>query len=382
MSASPARPATPPSINQPHGRRIFNFSAGPCTLPVPVLEQLRDQMLNHTDADGPHGMGLIEMSHRSKPVQRVRDEAVSLLREVLHVPDTHHVAFIGGGATMQFGMVPMNLLHPSRRAAYADLGAWSTKAIKDARTIGEVDVVFDGSQHDYMSMPEPADLTCDDDAAYLHLCSNETIAGLQMKSFPRVAPPLVCDMSSDFLSRPIDVADFGLIYAGAQKNIGPAGVAVIIIADDLMQQARTDQVGYLNYAGHVKGDSMLNTPPVFQIWAVGLVLAWLRDQGGLAWAQQQAEARSRIVYDAIADSGGFYRCPVDERFRSQMNITFRLPDEALEARFIREADDAGMSGLKGHRSVGGCRASLYNAMPLEGARALSDFMGSFAAANG
>ena len=366
--------------------RVFNFSAGPCTLPLEVMERARDEFVDYRDEKRAHGMSLLEMSHRSGPVMAVRDAAASLVAELLGVPDTHHVVFLGGGATLQFGMVPLNLLHPGRTAAYADCGAWSTKAIADARRVGDVRVVWEGGGVDYMSLPDPADLAAAtaavDDAAYLHLCSNETIQGLQMQAYPDVATPIVCDMSSDFLSRPVDVADFGLIYAGAQKNIGPAGVAVVIVRDDVLEACRGDTVGYLGYPGHVKGASMLNTPPVFQIRMIQLVLEWLRERGGVDWAEAQATRRSSILHDAIEASGGFYRCPVDAAFRSKMNVVFRLPDEALEQQFVTEAEAAGLSGLKGHRSVGGCRASIYNAMPIAGAEALASFMADFADRNG
>ena len=374
--AAPAATAT--------GARVFNFSAGPCTLPLEVMERARDEFVEFRDEKRSHGMSLLEMSHRSEPVMAVRDAAASLVRELLDVPSTHRVVFLGGGATLQFGMVPMNLLAPGRSAAYADCGAWSAKAIKDAERVGAVERVWDGSAHDYMTLPDPADLASATpaDAAYLHLCSNETIQGLQMQAYPEVAPPVVCDMSSDFLSRPVAVRDFGLIYAGAQKNIGPAGVAVVIVRDDVLEACRGDTVGYLGYAGHVKGDSMLNTPPVFQIRMIQLVLEWLRDRGGVEWAAGQAEQRSRILYDAIVRSGGFYRCPVDPGFRSKMNVVFRLPDADLEQSFVSQADEAGFSGLKGHRSVGGCRASIYNAMPVAGAEALAEFMDDFADRHG
>jgi phosphoserine aminotransferase len=365
-------------------RRIHNFSSGPCTLPLPVLERARDEFVEY----GGEGMSLIEMSHRSAPVQTIRDEAVSLLRELLGVPASHHIAFIGGGATLQFGMVPMNLLYGDRVAAYTDAGTWGTKAVKDAEAVvadqgsGSVEVVFDGKADRYTTLPDVETLTCPDHATYLHLTSNETIGGLQWKQFPTVKPPMVADMSSDFLSRPIDFDRFGLIYAGAQKNIGPAGVCVVIIRDDVMKDCRNDLVGYLNYPGHVKGESMLNTPPVFQVYMVKLVLEWLKEAGGLTWAADMAERRSGMLYGAIDGSGGFYTCPVDARYRSRMNVVFRLPEEPLEKRFGAEAEAAGLSGLEGHRSVGGCRASIYNAMPIAGVEALTSFMREFVSRHG
>ncbi len=358
--------------------RIFNFSAGPCTLPLPVLERARDELVDY----GGTGMSLIEMSHRSMPVVSVFDEAEALMREALSVPASHHILFIAGGATFQFAMTAVNLLHGGKTADFTHSGAWAKKAIADARKVGRVNLVFDGTDANYTTLPDPAGVACSDDAVYLHLTSNETIGGVQWKAFPRVGRPIVADMSSDILSRPLPFEQFGLIYAGAQKNIGPAGVAVVILREDVLAQCPGDLPGYLNYAGHVEGQSMLNTPPVFQVYMIKLVLEWLKEQGGVAWAQEAAARRSEAVYDAIARHADFYRCPVDERCRSSMNVVFRLPDEDLEARFIREAEAAGMSGLKGHRSVGGCRASLYNAMPLEGAEALASFMDRFATTHG
>ncbi len=358
--------------------RIHNFSAGPCTLPVEVLETARDQMLDYEGT----GMSIIEMSHRSKPVQAVRDEAVQRMKHLLDLPDNFHVLFLGGGATLQFGMIPLNLLNKDRTADYTHSGAWAKKAIADAKGLGNVNVVFDGSAADFMTLPDPSTVKSSTDATYLHLTSNETIGGVQWKDFPACDAPIVADMSSDFLSRPFDVSRFGLVYAGAQKNIGPAGLAVVIIRDDLLEKCNDGLPGYLSYGGHVAGDSMLNTPPVFQLYMVNLVLKWLEGKGGLAWAQDMAAKRSGLLYDTINKHNAFYRCPVDAKFRSTMNVVFRLPSEDLEAQFVKEADAAGLSGLKGHRSVGGCRASIYNSMPMEGVEALAGFMTDFAGKHG
>lgn len=361
----------------PH--RIHNFSAGPCTLPLSVLERIQAEQIDFGGA----GMSVVEMSHRSKPVVELHERALQSVRDLLAVPASHHVMFLGGGATMQFGMLPLNLLHGGKTADYTNSGAWAKKAIADAEAAGgNVNVVFDGSADDFTTLPEPATQASSAGSAYYHLTSNETIGGLQWKDFPTLDAPLAADMSSDFLSRPIDWSRFGLVYAGAQKNIGPAGVCVVIISDELLQQCNGEQINYLNYANHVKGGSMLNTPPVFQIYAVGLVLDWLKERGGVAWAQEAAAKRSGTLYNAMAESGGFYRCPVDERYRSSMNVVFRLPDEDLEAAFVKEAAAQGLDGLKGHRSVGGCRASVYNAMPQAGAEALAEFMRGFAASRG
>ena len=358
--------------------RIYNFSAGPCTLPPEVLAQAADELPNYQGL----GMSLIEMSHRSKPVVAVFDEAAALVREVLGVPEDMHVLFLGGGATFQFGMIPLNLLAGGKTADYTHSGAWAKKAIADAKTVGKVNLVFDGTPSNYMTLPDPATVKASPDAVYLHLTSNETIGGLQWKDFPTVDVPLVADMSSDIMSKPIDFKKFGLIYAGAQKNIGPAGVALVLIKQSIIDQCPGNLPGYLNYKGHAEGQSMLNTPPVFQVYMIKLVMEWLKAKGGIAWAQEQAQARAKILYDAVERNAGFYKCPVDANFRSLMNVVFTTPNEELDNKFVKEAEAEGMSGLKGHRSVGGCRASIYNAMPIEGAEALANFMDAFAAKNG
>lgn len=362
--------------------RIFNFSAGPCTLPIEVLEQAAAEFTNYQS----NGASLIEMSHRSKQVVSVFEAATQGVRDVLSVPDDMHVLFMGGGATFQFGMIPMNLLAPGsqgggKSADYIHSGAWSKKAVADANAVGKANVIFDGKDSHYTTLPDMASVKTSPDAQYLHVCSNETIGGVQFDEYPDVDVPIVADMSSEIMSRPIDFDKFGLIYAGAQKNIGPAGVALVLIKQDLVDRCPGDLVNYLNYANHVKGESMLNTPPVFQVYMIKLVMDWLKAKGGIAWAQQQAETRSKILYDAIARND-FYSCPVDRRYRSKMNVVFTTPSEELDAAFIKEAEALGMSGLKGHRSVGGCRASIYNAMPVEGAEALASFMDAFAAKNG
>ncbi len=358
--------------------RIHNFSAGPCTLPVEALEQVRDQIVDYQNT----GMSLVEMSHRSKTVGQVHEAAIALVRKILGVPDSHRVLFLGGGATLQFGMIPANLLKGGKTADYTHSGAWAKKAIGDAKLLGDVNIIWDGKDSDYMTLPDPASLQVTADSVYLHLTSNETIGGVQWKRFPEVDVPLVADMSSDIFSRPLPLDRFGIIYAGAQKNLGPAGLALVLIREDVLQSCPDDMPLYLNYHKHVDGNSMLNTPPVFQIWMVRLVLEWLERQGGLAWAQSMADRRSRLIYDTIDRHAEFYHGPVDRAVASPMNVVWRCPSEQLEAKFIAEAAEAGLNGLKGHRSVGGCRASLYNAMPLEGAKALADFMDQFAKSNG
>ncbi|MCP4290290.1 MAG: 3-phosphoserine/phosphohydroxythreonine transaminase [bacterium] len=359
--------------------RIFNFSAGPCTLPVPALESAAAEFLDYQGK----GMSLIEMSHRSKEYDAVHMEAMDLVRRLYGVPDNYKILFLGGGATMQFSMVPMNLMGVGGQCDLTLTGAWAKKAMADAKKIGTVNVVFDGSDDNFMSLPEVSSLKANDGAAYFHMTSNETIGGVQWKSFPNTGDvPLVCDMSSDFVSRKIDVSQFGLIYAGAQKNAGPAGTSIVIIREDLLERSSDNLTAYLSYATHAPKDSMYNTPPVFPIYMVMKTLKWLEDQGGLDAAEKMAEERSSLIYGAMAKDSGFYSCPVNESCRSLMNIVFRLPNEDLEKKFVAEALENGMSGLKGHRSVGGCRASVYNSMPVAGAKALADFMGEFAAKNG
>ncbi len=359
--------------------RIFNFSAGPCTLPVPALQSAADEFM---DYDG-KGMSLIEMSHRSKEYDAVHMEAMDLVKRLYGLPDNYKVMFIGGGATLQFAMVPMNLMGPGGQCDLTLTGAWAKKALADAKLIGNVNLAYDGTDESFMNLPAVADLKVNPDAAYFHMTSNETIGGVQWKDFPDTGDvPLVCDMSSDFVSRRIDVSKFGLIYAGAQKNAGPAGTSIVIIREDLLERTSDQLPAYLRYSIHAAKDSMYNTPPVFPIYMVGKTLKWLEDQGGLEAAEKMSAERAGLIYGAMAKNPGFYSCPVKEHCRSEMNIVWRLPSEELEKQFVAQALAEGMSGLKGHRSVGGCRAPVYNAMPIEGAKALADFMDEFAAKNG
>jgi phosphoserine aminotransferase len=359
--------------------RIFNFSAGPCTLPVPALEEAHAEFLDYQGK----GMSLIEMSHRSKEYDAVHMEAMDLVRRLYGLPENYKVLFLGGGATLQFAMVPLNLMGPGQSCDFTLTGSWSKKALADARKVGGVNLIFDGSDSNFMSLPQASALPVNPDAAYVHLTSNETIGGVQWPDFPDTGDvPLVCDMSSDFVSRRIPVEKFGLIYAGAQKNAGPAGCSIVIIREDLLERSSDQLPAYLSYATHAPKDSMYNTPPVFPIYMLMKTLSWLEKQGGLDAATEMANQRAQLIYGAMAANSGFYRCPVDAGCRSNMNIVWRLPSEDLEKRFVAEALENGMSGLKGHRSVGGCRASVYNAMPIAGAQALADFMAEFARKNG
>jgi phosphoserine aminotransferase len=359
--------------------RKFNFYAGPSTLPVDVLRQLQEEMV---DFQG-QGLSMIETSHRSKMYEQIHDETVSLVRELLGVPKDYHVLFLSGGATLQFAMVPMNFLGNGRSCDMVVSGSWAKKALSDAQKLGTVNVLFDGAQGNYTSLPAPDEVEPHGDASYLHITSNETIGGLQWKAFPDTGEvPLVCDMSSDIAGRRIPVEKFGLIYAGAQKNLGPAGVTLVIIHESMIEKARSGLPAYLSYATHSEKNSLYNTPPVFSIYAMNRMLTWLKAQGGIEAAEKRNEEKAQLIYQAMESSGGFYVSPVERAYRSMMNVVFRLPSEELETLFVQEAEQAGMLGLKGHRSVGGVRASLYNAMPIEGAQALAEFMREFAEKNG
>ncbi len=359
--------------------RIFNFNAGPSTLPLPVLEKAAGEFV---DFNG-KGMSIIEMSHRSPDYDAVHQQAMSLIKELLGLPDNYKVLFIGGGATMQFSMIPLNFLPAGKSCDFTVTGTWAKKAFADAGKVGKVNVVYDGKDDNYLNLPKPEDLELDKDAAYLHMTSNETIGGIQWHTFPDTGDvPIICDMSSDFMSRKLPIDKFGLIYAGAQKNAGPAGAAIVIVREDMLERCPDNQLAYLDYKIHAAKDSLYNTPPVFTIYMISLVMEWVKAQGGLAAMEKLADERSGMIYGAMEKDSGFYRCPVPAHCRSKMNVVFRLPSEDLEKKFIAEAAEQGMGGLKGHRSVGGCRASIYNAMPVEGARALADFMGEFAKKNG
>jgi phosphoserine aminotransferase len=300
----------------------------------------------------------------------------------LGIGDEFEVLLLGGGATLQFGMVPLNFLPKDKSCAFVVSGSWAKKAIADAQKTGSVHVLFDGKESDYTTLPDPTDVSVSDNHAYLHITSNETIGGVQWKTWPDTGSvPLVVDMSSDILSREIPMEKFDLIYAGAQKNLGPAGVTVVIIKKALVDRCPDTLPAYLSYKTHAEKNSLYNTPPVFAIFAMKLVLEWVKIQGGAAALAEVNDRKAALIYDAINDARDFYSCPVDERYRSTMNVVFRLPNEDLEKRFVAEALNEGMVGLKGHRSVGGCRASLYNAMPLEGAEKLASFMREFAKKN-
>jgi phosphoserine aminotransferase len=358
--------------------RIYNFSAGPAVLPVPVLEQARDEMLSLPGV----GMSVMEISHRSKTFDEIIGGAESGLRELMGIPDNYHVLFLQGGASLQFSMIPMNLLGDGASADYIITGSWGKKALKEAKKAGAVNVAADLADSRYTRTPEPHELKLDANAAYVHFTSNETIEGVEFKSEPEVGGvPLVCDASSDIMSRPVDVSKYALIYAGAQKNLGPSGLTLVIIRDDLLQRIPEGLHTMLDYRTHTENKSLYNTPNTWGIYILNLVCRWVKDQGGLTGIHARNEEKARLIYDAI-DATDFYRGHAAREARSLMNVTWRLPTEELEKQFVKEATAAKLDGLKGHRSVGGIRASIYNAFPVEGCAALAQFMREFERKNG
>ena len=357
-------------------KRVYNFSAGPAVLPLPALEEARRDLVALPGV----GSSVLEISHRSKAFTAIIEQAEANLRKLLEIPVGYHVLFLQGGAQMQFGMVPMNLLRGSGKSAdYILTGSWSNKAIREAKTQGETRVVWDGKQDNYIRIPRQEELDLDPDAAYVHITSNETIQGVQFPAEPEVGGvPLVCDSSSDFLCRPVPIQRYGVLYACAQKNAGPAGVTIVIIRDELLQDIPGDLPSMLNYRVMAEGKSLFNTPPVFSVYMAKLVTDWLLNEvGGLEKMHQLNRQKAKLLYDVIDQSDGFYQKHAEPASRSIMNVTFRLPGAAMEAEFLKEAESRGLTALKGHRSVGGFRASIYNAMPREGVEALRDFMLEF-----
>jgi phosphoserine aminotransferase len=357
--------------------RVFNFSAGPAVLPAPVLEQVRNDI-----PDWHGGMSVMEVSHRSKEFIAVAETAEQDLRDLLSIPDDYAVLFVQGGATLQFAMVPLNLSAPGDTVDYVNTGAWSKKAIGEAKRFCNVSVVADSGDRNFSCIPDPATWQQTEGAAFLHYTPNETIGGVEFHFVPESgAAPLVADMSSTILSRPIDVSRFGVIYAGAQKNIAPAGITVVIVRKDLMSRTREAIPSLLDYNVYAESGSMINTPPTFTWYVAGLVFKHLKEQGGLAAMAERNSRKAARLYAAI-DGSDFYSNPVRTDCRSWMNVPFVLRDASLDSQFLAEADAAGLKNLKGHRSVGGMRASLYNAMPEEGVDRLIEFMDDFERANG
>jgi phosphoserine aminotransferase len=358
--------------------RIYNFNAGPAALPFEVLEEIKDSFLNYAGS----GMSITEISHRSKWFDDVINDAVTRTERLLNLDDRYRALFVQGGASLQFSMIPMNLLHEGDTADYVNTGSWSTKAIKEAQIQGKtINVVASSEDDDFSYIPK--NIIFNRDAVYAHITSNNTIRGTQWPSFPDTGGvPLIADMSSDILSRPFDIDTFGLIYAGAQKNMGPAGVCMVIIREDLLEKVPDTLPSMLKYTTYSSKNSMYNTPPCFAIYTVQLVLKWLEENiGGLEKMEEINRQKARFLYNVI-DSSDFFTGTAETESRSMMNITFRLPEEDLDKLFVEQANENGFDGLKGHRSVGGCRASIYNATPVEAIEALVDFMKNFEKKNG
>jgi len=359
--------------------RIWNFNPGPATLPLPVLEKARDEMIDYKGT----GMSLMEHSHRGKAYAAVQEETKNLLADIFGIPKNYKILFLQGGASLQFAMVPMNLLGNGKSADYIITGSWSKKALKEAKLLGSTKVAASSEETNFNRIPKQKELKLDPKAVYVHLTSNNTIVGTQWSLFPDTGKvPIVADMSSDILSKKVDITKFGLIYAGAQKNLGPAGVTVVILRDDMLEKCREDIPTLLKYSTHVENDSLYNTPPTYTIYIVKLVLEWVKEQGGLKAIEKTNQEKGKLLYGTMDANKEFYRGTVEPDSRSLMNATFRLPSEELEAKFISDASAAGFVGLKGHRSVGGIRVSMYNAMSLKGIHELTNFMKEFAKKNG
>jgi phosphoserine aminotransferase len=358
--------------------RIFNFSAGPAVLPVPVLEEAQRDLLSLPGV----GMSVMEISHRSKTFDEIMGQAEAGLRELLGIPGNYRILFLQGGASLQFSMLPINFLAADRSADYVITGSWGKKALKEAKKVGGVNVAATMADGGFTRVPATDELTLNPQAAYVHITTNETIEGVEWKQEPEVGDvPLFADASSDILSHRIPLEKYALIYAGAQKNMGPSGVTLVILREDLLQHIPEGLHTMLDYRTHVENNSLYNTPNTWGIYVINLVCKWLQGKGGLAAMERENEEKARLLYDAI-DASAFYRGHADADARSIMNVTYRLPSEELEKKFTSEATAQGLDGLKGHRSVGGIRASIYNAFPREGVEALVSFMKEFERKNG
>lgn len=352
--------------------RVYNFNPGPATLPLEVLKRAQGELLNYKGT----GMSVMEISHRSKEFEEIIHQAEALFLELAGLKDGYRVLFLQGGASLQFAMVPLNYLSPGKTANYVVTGSFAKKALAEAKKVGQTHVAASSEEDNFRSIPKEYNFS--PDAAYVHVTTNNTIFGTQWQWLPECGDiPLVADMSSDIFSRPLDFSRFSLVYAGAQKNLGPAGVTVVLIKKELAEKANQDLPVILRYDTYANNDSLYNTPPTFSVYMVRLVLEWIKEQGGLAAMERHNREKAACIYDAIDQSGGFYRGHAEKEYRSLMNVTFRLPSEELEKKFVQEAAAAGLVGLKGHRSVGGMRASIYNAMSREGCEALADFMNRF-----
>jgi len=381
--ASPAAATMSPHFAGNRPKRIFNFSAGPACMPEEVLMQLQEDIWSVRGS----GIGIMEHSHRGPVYDRIIEEAEADCRTVAGLGDTHHVLFLQGGATLQFAMLPINFLHPGRTADYPDTGVWSTKAIKEAKLYGKVNIAFEGSKTKYDHTPRAGEMSLTPDACYLHYCSNNTIYGTRWPAPPKSGAPLVADTSSEMFGRAYDFASHAMVYAGAQKNLGPSGVVLVLLRKDFLDTARKSTPEHpiatmLDYRKQVENGSRLNTPNTFGIHVMGLTFKWILKNGGLKGIEARNAEKAKIVYDAIDGSGGFYKGHATPECRSHMNVVFRTPSEDLDKKFVKEAEAAGMDGLKGHRDAGGLRASIYNAFPKTGCEALAQFMGEFLKKNG
>lgn len=354
--------------------RIFNFSAGPATLPEEVLQKAQKELLNYNNS----GMSVMEMSHRSKWFQDILNQTKKNIATLYKFDESYEILFLQGGASLQFAMLPMNFLNKDKKAGYLNSGSWAKKAIQQAHHFGTVETLWDGKEDSYRSLPDFANFEIPSDLTYCHMTSNETIEGVQNKLHLESDIPIVCDASSDIFSRPLPINNYDLIYAGAQKNAGPAGVTLVIGKKDFFEKAQDGLPAMLSYKQHIKSDSSYNTPPTFAIYIVGLVTQWLLDKGGLAEIEQLNQQKADKLYKVIDSHQDFYQGHAQKEFRSTMNVTWRISNSELEPVFIEEAKSAGLTQLKGHRSVGGLRASIYNAMPIEGIEKLASFMRSFA----
>jgi phosphoserine aminotransferase len=368
--------------------RVLNFNAGPATLPLSALELARDELVDF----GGTGMSILEHSHRGKDYEAVHHEAQSLMRELLAIPTTHRILFVQGGASQLFAQVPMNFMTPDKSTDYVVTGAWGEKAVAEANVVakmigGKANVAAstgtgDGKEKAYGRVPEDAEIKADPAANYLHYTSNETIHGVEFHRTPKATAPLVCDMSSDFMWKKTDISKYALVYAGAQKNVGPSGIVVVLAREDFIAEGRRDIPKIFQLRTVAENDSLYNTPPTFAIYLIRNVMRWIKSEGGLDVIEKRNREKAKVVYDALDAHAGFYQLPVEKNSRSVMNVVFRFANASLEEKFLAEAKARKMVGLKGHRSVGGMRASLYNAVPLEWARALAELVSDFAKANG
>jgi phosphoserine aminotransferase len=361
-------------------KRAYNFNAGPAAIPLPVLEKMRDELIDFHGT----GMSVMELSHRSADFEAVNDGAEKALRRLLRIPDEYSVLFLQGGGSLQFAMVPMNMYLPGRAVDVIHTGAWTAKAIGELKRVASHRVAASTEPDKFARLPKPEEISLKPDASYVHICTNNTIEGTQWPEPPDTGDvPLVADMSSDIASRPVDVRQFGLIFAGAQKNLGPSGVTVVIVRNDLAERADQKLAQILQYRTFIKEKSLYNTPPTFGVYALGLVLDWIEAQGGVTAVESVNNAKAKLLYDTI-DATGYYSCPVEKASRSKMNVVFRVAggNEEVEKKFVKASEAAGLVGVKGHRSVGGMRASIYNAVPLEAVQALTDFMKEFEKKNG